>query len=927
MNLQATTDFAIMSIMAFAACAWIFFALRKNDASSSAIGSHGRRNLLDNMIILLARFALGLRYRIKIKGLDDIKSKGQRGILFLPNHPALIDPVIMISILHKNFSPRSIADELRVNLPVIGWLSKRFGARLIPDMAKDGAGAAEDIKTVLSKTVRGLQKGENLLLYPAGHLKWSREEEIGATSAVEAIIKGVPDLRVVLVRQNGLWGSSFSWASGRYPGLTSNMKRNFKFLFLNGIFFMPRRPVEIEFYEPEAFSQIVDRIEMNRFMEDFYNKRAWPNTYVPYLFREGGGIRVLPEPEFKKIKGDIDTVPETTRELVKEYLEKLTGVTDIKEEHLLAYDLGLDSLAVQEVILWLEKEFGFLQSSTESLKTVGDVMLAAMGKGMSSGLAPLKPVSRKWFLQSPHNRMLSIPEGTTITEVFLRQAKKNPGKVIIADQSGGEKTYRDIITAILVLKPLIEALPGSYVGIMLPATAGTSILFLSALFAGKIPVMVNWTSGPRYMAHSLDLIGVKTVLTSKILVNRLKAQGIRLDEISNRFMFIEDIAGSVSFRSRLGAYIRSYLNWARLRDSEMADIAVILFTSGSETLPKAVPLSHKNILTNIRDTPLTVLSENDALIGILPPFHSFGITVTTVLPLCTGLRTVYHTNPIEAPVIARMIKEYKVSIIVGTPTFLSGIIQASTKVQLRPLRLAIIGADKCPDAVHEAFKERCPQANIIEGYGVTECSPIVSVTPEDYPKLNTIGRILPSFEYRIVDVDTGKNAGKNRAGMLLLRGASVFDGYLNYDGDSPFVEYEGKKWYRTGDLVMEGEGADGVLVFCGRLKRFVKLGGEMISLPAIEEVLSNHIKSDNGEGPVIAVEATTAEETPELTLFTARDTDRATVNNYIRDAGLSALHNIRRVIKTDEIPLLGTGKIDYRLLRERLNRDLGPAQK
>jgi len=188
---------------------------------------------------------------------------------------------------------------------------------------------------------------------------------------------------------------------------------------------------------------------------------------------------------------------------------------------------------------------------------------------------------------------------------------------------------------------------------------------------------------------------------------------------------------------------------------------------------------------------------------------------------------------------------------------------------------------------------------------------------ENSPKPYTIGRVIPSLEHVIIDVDTSEEVGRNRAGMLLVRGPSVFSGYLNYDGESPFVEYKGKEWYKTGDLISED--AEGVLTFCGRLKRFVKLGGEMISLPAIEEVLVPHFTSADDEGPVIAVEATPVEENPELILFTVKDTDRVSVNSYLRDSGLSALHNIRHVIKLNEIPVLGTGKTNYLELKKRLD--------
>ncbi len=874
-------------------------------------------SLLNKLLGLLAKILLRLRYSIKIKGLDNIKSRGKSSILFLPNHPALIDPAIILSILHKDFAPQSLAVEFRLTHPLIAWISKRFGVRLIPDIPRTGHAASTVIEEVLSESVEHIRSNGNFLLYPAGRLKRSFMEEIRATSAVKLILEQVPDVRVVLVRQHGLWGSSFSWSSGKNPDLMFNLKQGLKYLFLNGLFFMQRRPVQIEFVEPKNFPRTADRLTMNRFLENFYNTNASHNTYVPYLFYEKGGIRIRPEPEYVKIDWKTDAVPATTQKLIIEFLRQLTGQADIGKDHHLAYDLGLDSLAIAEVITWLEKEFGFSQVDVYSLNTVGDVMLAAIGKGVSSDTVPLKPASQKWLREASSNTPLTIAEGSTITEIFLNQARRNPSKLIIADQVSGEKTYRDLIAAIMVLKPLIKALPGSHIGIMLPASVGATTVYLATLFAGKIPVMVNWTVGPRNMVHSLNLIGVNNVLTANVLVNRLSMQGINLEQLSDSFIFLEDLRKKISYKSKISAYLRSRLSWSSLKHPKMTDTAVILFTSGSEGLPKAVPLSHSNIITNIRDFSLmATVREQDILIGILPPFHSFGITATIALPLCMGMRTVYNPNPTEALTIARLIEEYRVSLMVGTPTFLNGIVKASSNRQLQTLRFVISGAEKCPAAVYESINEHCLNIKLLEGYGITECSPIVSFDM-DAPKPYTIGRIMPSLEHAIINVDTGKEVGRNRAGMLLVRGPSVFSGYLNYDGESPFIEYKGKEWYKTGDLVSEN--AEGVLTFCGRLKRFVKLGGEMISLPAIEEVLAPHFAGDDEEGPVIAVEAMPSEENPELILFTVKDTDRVSVNSCLRDAGLSALHNIRHVIKLNEIPVLGTGKTNYLELKKRLD--------
>lgn len=365
----------------------------------------------------------------------------------------------------------------------------------------------------------------------------------------------------------------------------------------------------------------------------------------------------------------------------------------------------------------------------------------------------------------------------------------------------------------------------------------------------------------------------------------------------------------------------------------IAETAVVLFTSGSESLPKAVPLTHANVLANLRDVAdRLVFREGDRMLGMLPPFHSFGWTGTVVFPLISGMPVVYHSNPTEGGHLARLVEAYGATIMVGTPTFLQGIVRAATGGSLASLRLAFTGAEKCPDALHDVIGRRYPGILVLEGYGITECSPAVAVNDPRRPRRGTIGPLLPSIEHAIVDAETGEAVERGRQGMLLVRGPSVFGGYLAHEGESPFVETQGKTWYRTGDLVTED--GDGVLTFRGRLRRFVKLGGEMISLGAVESVLeaslgtssdgtssdgtsSDGTSSDgtSSDGPPgFAVEATDDETHPELVLFTTVDVEREVANRALRDAGLSALHNLRRVIRIDEMPLLGTGKTDRRAL-------------
>jgi long-chain-fatty-acid--[acyl-carrier-protein] ligase len=391
--------------------------------------------------------------------------------------------------------------------------------------------------------------------------------------------------------------------------------------------------------------------------------------------------------------------------------------------------------------------------------------------------------------------------------------------------------------------------------------------------------------------------------------------GVDLGPLSDRFLLAEDLRARMTLPRKLVALLRAYLDWSPLRKAVPPPDAVVLFTSGSESLPKAVPLTHGNILTNIRDTLRVVrVEEPSVLIGMLPPFHSFGITITTILPLCSGLRTVYHTNPTEAAALARLVEAFRVTLLVGTPTFLHGVVRAARREQLASLRMAVTGAEKCPEHVYQALRESCPEAVILEGYGITECSPVVSANRPERQVPGSIGTLLPSVEGVIVGVESARRVPVGSSGMLLVRGPSIFGGYLNYSGESPFVEFEGRRWYRTGDLVRQDE--TGVIFFEGRLKRFVKLGGEMISLPAIEAVLAPHFATGADDGPVIAVESVGGGDSPDIVLFARRAVPRDQANEWLRSAGLSPLHFVRRVIEVDAIPVLGTGKTDYRGLKE-----------
>jgi long-chain-fatty-acid--[acyl-carrier-protein] ligase len=834
------------------------------------------------------------------------------GILFLANHPALIDPVILIAHLHGLFGLRPVALEDRIRQPLVGAMANVVGVLRVPAQSELEESGVREVRHSIDLCIEALKQGDNVLLYPAGRLMRRRLETLGGVSAAHRIISELPDIRVILVRTTGLWGSSFGWASGTPPELKRGLVGHLRDVLASGVVFVPKRAVNIVLEEPQDLPRQDDRLNFNAYLDRFYNHAAPAALYVPYSPWERGGMREFAEPRLATGQSAADAPP-ATRQIVLAHLQQATGIEDLRDDQELARDLGLDSLATTEIILWLEQEFAVPVASVEAVRTVGDLIMAACGVvSAESAEIHIAAPSAAW-LAGQDGLRVQIPAGNSLQQVFMAQARRHPGQVIVADLQQGTRTYRALIASIVALRPKIAALPGQYIGIMLPASVAADAVFLATLFAGKIPVMINWSAGPRVVQLGIDMVGVQRVLTADLLLHRLASQGVDLAALGERLVPLEKVLGTLRWSDKLLAALRSRFSWRSLDRIEPAATAVVLFTSGSESLPKAVPLTHANLLTNIRDSLASFsIFQGDRFLGMLPPFHSFGLTVTMLLPLLAGVKVVHHPNPNEVAVLALIIGSYRVTILLSTPTFLSNIVRGSGSADLASLRLCVTGAEKCPREVYDAMKQRCPHAVILEGYGITECSPIVSVTREDDAQPGTIGTPLPSVDAIVMDLDQHRPAAPGHTGMLLVRGPSIFGGYLNYAGPSPFETFDGHIWYRTGDLVKADERRR--LTFMGRLKRFVKIGGEMVSLPAVEEVLMRAYTLPEDKGPCLAVLATADESHPELVLFTIRPLDRARVNTVIQEAGLSGLNHIRIVRNIAQIPLMGTGKTDYRAL-------------
>jgi long-chain-fatty-acid--[acyl-carrier-protein] ligase len=869
------------------------------------------------LLISLLHFILGLRYRIQVQGLDAIKKNDGRGILFIPNHPALIDPPIVFSSLYPRFKLRPLADENQVNGPVLRLLMKKIRCVTIPDMTLNSRQSKQGVLQGLAEVVAGLKQGDQFLFYPSGRVYRSRYESLRGNSGVAQILKKVPDVRVVLVRTTGLWGSCFSRASGEKPALFKDLGMKIRAVLAGFIFFVPRREVLIELSEPDDFPRSENRLALNKYLEQFYNKKAPANSYVPYFWWHGRGAITKPEPVVKAYHGDIAGISGETRRQVFARIADVSGNDNFKESSVLASEVGLDSLAVAELGVWIEQEFGHVVDDIEALISVSDVLLAASGQLVSTRSDRDVIAPHRWH-QAEDSTHLKAVEATTITALFLAQAMRKPSLPIMADLIGGIKTYRDMVTGIFALMPAFKKMEETNIGLMLPAGVTCTIAYYSLLFAGKTPVMVNFTMGEVNLNYCLAKVGVSKVITARALLTKLEGQGFKTEGNPFSWVCLEDVGRDLSLAAKLVAKLKSYTSMTQLARVKVQDIAAILFTSGSEARPKAVPLTHENFIANVADVNFILgIRADDVLVGMLPPFHSLGLTGTVILPMSFGMQVVYHANPTEAAILAKLIQEYRVTVLLGTPTFLHGILRGAEKNQLSSLRLVFTGAEKCPVHVYETLAREYPQTIMCEGYGVTECAPLISVNHPANPVMGSIGRVLESMEYVLVDPESKDvEVPPGSRGMLLVRGKNVFAGYLHYEGNQPFVDFAGKQWYETGDLIQQDQ--QGVLYFAGRLKRFVKLGGEMISLPAIEAVLLENLDLPEHDGVLLAVEATADEEHPELILFAVADLNRHQVNKAIRQGGLSPLHNIRKVIQVAEIPVLGTGKTDYQSLKKML---------
>jgi long-chain-fatty-acid--[acyl-carrier-protein] ligase len=847
-------------------------------------------------------------------------------VLFLPNHPGYIDPMIVLTLLWPKFKARPLLWEGMFLNPLLYPFLGLIRAVRIPDLRQASAEARQRTEEAFAEVMAGLKRGENFLVWPAGRAERDGSERLGGARAAADILRAIPNSTMVLARTRGVWGSSLSYAyTGDSPPLVKRLLQGAGLLLANLLAFMPRRQVQITFERVDR-RQLPElrRETINRWLEKWYNPEG-PEapTFVPYHFLFGRRTYEYPRVE-EPVEINLEEIKPETKQAVTEIVAQKLGrpLTEKEQQPNTTLDvLGLDSLDGMELALAIEKRFGV--SSNQVPENLGQ--LWAVAQGLLHGEPP-KPPPPSWFKPLSRSGLLET-DGDTIPEAFIRRALAQRRDVIAADDLAGAVTYERLLVGVRVLARRFAQLPGKNVGLLLPASVAADTSFLALLVAGKLPVLLNWTTGPASLSHAVQLLNLTHVITSRAFVERLKIEipGVQ-------YLFLEDLRQKITKVELLLQLLQ--VRWLPGRAAHVPQFdpqqpAMVLFTSGSEKAPKAVPLTHANILHEMRAAVEFVgLQHEEVLLGFLPPFHSFGIAAGILLPLLGGMRVVHHPDPRDAAGLARKIPTYKVTMLVGTPTFVNYIFQRSKPGDLGSLRIIVVGAEKCPSSLYDRARQLAPHAEVLEGYGVTECSPVVAVNRPGATRPGTVGQPLPGVAVRLVDADTeeriedGRSRSENqgsskRLGMLWVSGPTVFPGYLGHDGPSPFRDRDGKRWYVTGDLAEID--ADGYIRLAGRLTRFLKAGGEMISLPALEEPFVRRFPPTDA-GPRVAVEGVETDGGRHIVLFTTESLSLNEANALLQQEGLRGVMRLDEVRRVESLPLLGTGKVDYKVLRAQLTQ-------
>ena len=495
---------------------------------------------------------------------------------------------------------------------------------------------------------------------------------------------------------------------------------------------------------------------------------------------------------------------------------------------------------------------------------------------------------------------VEMPVFHALLEARARFGGQRP---ILVDGDERVLVYDEVVRAALALGHALRrgSHRGEAVGVMLPTGAGAIVAFFALSAFGRVPAMINFTAGATGINSAIRIARVRRVITARRFIELAKleelitALGKEIDVV-----YLEDVREGLSLANKGAAAIGQYAPALVAARPDHDKPAVLLFTSGTEGEPKGVALSHRNLLSNVEQVRLHIaLYENDILFNPLPTFHCFGLTVGALMPMLLGIKVVCHPTPLQPKEIVRRIRACGATILLSTDTFISQYARAGEPGDLNSLRLAVCGAERLRDETR-ALLRRKYAIELLEGYGVTEASPVIAANQPGANRSGTVGRFMYGMQYRLDAVEGIPNAGR-----LFVRGPNVMLGYMS--ANSPGVIIPPKDgWHDTGDVVSVDE--EGFVAIRGRLKRFAKVGGEVVSLAAVESCASA-LWPDHSHAAIAIADGRKGEQIVLVT--TNREADRSDLLGWAHNHGVPELSVPRQIVVADEIPVLGTGKTDY----------------
>jgi acyl-[acyl-carrier-protein]-phospholipid O-acyltransferase/long-chain-fatty-acid--[acyl-carrier-protein] ligase len=492
----------------------------------------------------------------------------------------------------------------------------------------------------------------------------------------------------------------------------------------------------------------------------------------------------------------------------------------------------------------------------------------------------------------------------------LVQAKARFGGTKAAIVDGDERvlTYDEIVRASLALGHALKkgTKPGEAVGIMLPTGAAAVIAFFAVSAYGRVPAMLNFTSGSAGVKSALKTAQIRRVVTARRFIDLGKLDALAADLAKDHeIVYLEDVREKLNIVDKLAAAVGQYAPWLVTSRPPHLTPAVILFTSGTEGEPKGVALSHLNILSNVEQVRAHIaLYPDDILFNPLPTFHCFGLTVGALMPMLLGLKAVFHPTPLQPHEIVRRIKSSGATILLSTDTFISQYARAGEQGDLNSLRLAVCGAERLRDETRALLRKKY-SIELLEGYGVTEASPVVAANQLGANRPGTVGRLMQGMEAKLEPVEGIANAGR-----LFVKGPNIMLGYIRPERPGA-IEPPPGGWHDTGDVVSIDD--EGFIAIKGRLKRFAKIGGETVSLAVVESIASA-LWPDHSHAAIAVPDGRKGEQIVLIT--TAKEATRHDLVGWAHNHGVPDLAVPRRIVMVDDVPVLGTGKTNYVVLEK-----------